>query len=42
MGVGERGQSYRVRRVCGCGGEGTKLYRKTSVWVWGRWEKGIE
>ena len=25
VGVGEKGQSYRVRRVCGCGGEGTKL-----------------
>ena len=25
VGVGERGQSYRVRRVCGCGEEGTEL-----------------
>ena len=37
MHVGERGQSYRVRRVCGCGGEG-----KTSVWVWGRGDTVIE
>ena len=25
VGDGEREQSYRVRRVCGCGGEGTQL-----------------
>ena len=31
--MGERGQSYRVRQVCGCGGEG-----KTSLWVWRRGE----
>ena len=37
VGVRERGQSYRVRRVCGCGGEG-----KTSVKVKGRGKKVIE
>ena len=25
VGVDDRGQSYRVRRVCGYGGQGTKL-----------------
>ena len=44
VGVGGRGQSYRVRRVCACGGEGTKLWSKRSVcmWVWGRGDKVIE
>ena len=40
--MGERGHSYRVRRVCGCGGEGTKLLSKTSVLVLGRGDKVIE
>ena len=37
--MGERGQSYRVRRMCGCGGEGTQLLSKTSVWVGGEGTK---
>ena len=52
MGVGERRQSYRVRRVCGSG-ERRHSYRirrvcgcggvgKTSVWVMGRGDKVIE